>query len=84
MPDNPEGNNIFRSQSLNTVMQEMWIYDRQGRVMAHCTGVDCGWDGRDLNGNPCQQGAYVYIINYTTTHNPRQTQSMHGTVTLIR
>lgn len=84
MPDNPEGNNIFRSQSLNTVMQEMWIYDRQGRVMAHCTGVDCGWDGRDLNGNPCQQGAYVYIINYTTTHNPRQTQSTHGTVTLIR
>lgn len=84
MPDNPEGNNIFRSSSLNTVMQEMWIYDRQGRVVAHCTGVDCGWDGRDLNGNPCQQGAYVYIINYTTTHNPRQTQSTHGTVTLIR
>lgn len=84
MPDNPEGNNIFRSQSLNTVMQEMWVYDRQGRVVAHCTGVDCGWDGRDLNGKPCQQGSYVYIINYTTTNNPRQTQSAHGTVTLIR
>ncbi len=84
MPDNAEGNNIFRSQSLNVEMQEMWVYDRAGRVVAHCSGVDCGWDGRDLNGNPCPQAAYVYIINYTTKDKPRQTQSAHGTVTLIR
>lgn len=85
MPDDPsENNNIFSSHSLNTEQQEMWIYDRSGRLVAHCSGVDCGWDGRDLKGNPCPQGAYVYVIKYTTVFEPKLTLSKHGTVTLIR
>ena len=85
MPDDPsDNNNIFSSRSINTEQQEMWIYDRSGRLVAHCSGVDCGWDGRDLKGNPCPQGAYVYVIKYTTVFEPKQTLSKHGTVTLIR
>lgn len=85
MPDAPsDNNNIFSSRSINTEQQEMWIYDRSGRLVAHCSGVDCGWDGRDLKGNPCPQGAYVYVIKYTTVFEPKQTLSKHGTVTLIR
>lgn len=83
-PDDPAGNNIFSSRSVNTEQQEMWIYDRSGRLVAHCAGVDCGWDGRDLKGNPCPQGAYVYVIKYTTVFQPRQTLSKHGSITLIR
>ena len=84
MPDDPSGNNIFKSQSVETEKQEMWVYDRAGRLVAHCAGVDCGWDGRDLNGNPCPQGAYVYVIKYTTGFQPAQTITKHGSVTLIR
>lgn len=84
MPDDMGNNNLFRSYSVNTDQQEMWIYDRAGRIVAHCRGVGCGWDGRDLNGNPCPQGAYVYVVKYTTTENPRTTMSKHGSVTLIR
>ena len=84
MPDDQSSNNIFRSSSVNTEQQEMWVYDRNGRLVAHCAGVDCGWDGRDLQGNPCPQGAYVYVIKYTTKYQPTQTLTKHGAVTLIR
>jgi len=84
MPDDQGGNNIFRSRSTATLLQEMWVYDRSGRLVAHCEGVDCGWDGRDLKGNPCPQGAYVYVIKYTTMFQPKQTITKHGSVTLIR
>ncbi len=84
MPDDQSGNNIFSSRSTATKLQEMWIYDRSGRLVAHCEGVDCGWDGRDLRGNPCPQGAYVYVIKYTTIFQPKQTITKHGSVTLIR
>lgn len=84
MPEDPSGNNLFHSVSMHTEQQEMWVYDRMGRVVGHCKGVDCGWDGRDMDGNMCPQGAYVYIINYTTEYHPKQTVRKHGSVTLIR
>ena len=84
MPEDPSGNNLFHSVSMHTEQQEMWVYDRMGRVVGHCKGVDCGWDGRDMDGNLCPQGAYVYIINYTTEYHPKQTVRKHGSVTLIR
>ena len=84
MPDEPSNNNIFKSHSIATEQQEMWIYDRNGRLVAHCAGVDCGWNGRDLKGNPCPQGAYVYVIKYTTVFQPMKTLTKHGSVTLIR
>lgn len=84
MPDDPGNNNIFRSYSVNTISQEMWIYDRAGRIVAHCQGVGCGWDGRDVNGNPCPQGGYVYVVKYSTKDEPHKTMSKHGSVTLIR
>lgn len=84
MPDEASNNNIFKSHSIATEQQEMWIYDRNGRLVAHCAGVDCGWNGRDLKGNPCPQGAYVYVIKYTTVFQPTKTLTKHGSVTLIR
>lgn len=84
MPDEASNNNIFKSHSIATEQQEMWIYDRNGRLVAHCAGVDCGWNGRDLKGNPCPQGAYVYVIKYTTVFQPMKTLTKHGSVTLIR
>ena len=83
-PDNPTGNNLFGSVSTKTLYQEMKIYNRRGELVFDCEGVDCAWDGRDLNGNQCIQGAYVYIIRYTNVYEPQNTQVLTGTVTLIR
>lgn len=83
-PDNPTGNNLFSSVSTKTLRQEMKIYNRRGEMVFECTGVDCAWDGRDLRGEPCVQGAYVYVIRYTNEYEPKQTKVLTGTVTLIR
>lgn len=83
-PDNPAGNNLFASVSTKTLRQEMIIYNRRGEMVYHCEGVDCAWDGRDLNGNPCVQGAYVYVIRYTKEFEPDLTKVVTGSVTLIR
>lgn len=83
-PDNPAGNNRFGSVSIQTNQQEMLIYNRQGELVFRCDQPDCQWDGRDLNGNPCTQGSYVYIIRYSTTYEPHKTRVRKGTVTLLR
>ncbi|MDY6371290.1 MAG: gliding motility-associated C-terminal domain-containing protein [Bacteroidales bacterium] len=83
-PDNPAGNNTFGSVSTQTLQQEMLIYNRFGEMVFRCDTPDCQWDGRDLNGNPCIQGAYVYIIRYTTSYQPNKTLLRKGTVTLLR
>ncbi len=83
-PDNPSGNNLFSSISSKTLRQEMIIYNRRGEMVFRCEGVDCAWDGRDLNGKPCIQGAYVYVIRYTNEFEPNQTKVLTGSVTLLR
>ena len=83
-PDNPAGNNLFGSVSLRTLTQEMHVYNRRGELVHYCNTPDCKWDGRDLHGQPCVQGAYVYIIRYTTEFEPSRTHVRKGTVTLLR
>lgn len=83
-PDDPAGNNTFGSVSTKTLQQEMIIYNRRGEMVFRCEGVDCAWDGRDMDGNPCVQGAYAYIIRYTNEFNPKKTIIRKGSVTLLR
>ena len=41
------------------------------------------WDGT-YKGAPCPQGAYVYLITYTTVSQPSHPQRVKGTVLLLR
>lgn len=84
MPDNPDGNNRFGSVSIRTLQQQMLIYDRTGRLVFSCDEPDCQWDGRDRQGRPCPQGAYVWVIRYTNQYDPASTHVRKGTVTLLR
>ena len=83
-PDNNTGNNLFGSISKNTLSEEMMIFNRHGELVYKCDKVDCTWDGKDLNGNACPQGTYVYIIRYISVFEPDREQVLKGTVTLIR
>ncbi|MBR1851038.1 MAG: gliding motility-associated C-terminal domain-containing protein [Bacteroidales bacterium] len=84
LPDDAAGNNIFRISTTQTNNLECFIYNRNGLLVGHFEGVNGSWDCRDLNGNPCPQGTYVYVIRYNTIFNPTQTQLRKGTITLIR
>ena len=84
-PENTtDNNNLFGAVTRNALTQEMLIYNRRGELVYQCAEVDCTWDGRDLNGQACPQGSYVYIIRYTDTFEPDRTHVLRGTVTLIR
>lgn len=83
-PDDPAGNALFAPVSTGTLTQVMYIYNRYGMLVYHCEGLDCAWDGRDRDGNPCRQDAYAYVIRYTNKYKPDQTVTRKGAVTLIR
>lgn len=61
---------------------EIYIYNREGLLVHHSEDHTALWDGTDLNGRPCVQGAYVYWYRYTT--NNLGWHEGHGTVTLLR
>ena len=74
-------NNRFGPIGHNVTDYELWIYDRRGNLVFHCTDVTEMWDGT-CNGAPCRQESYTYTCRYTTPTNDRL--SMTGTVTLLR
>ena len=63
---------------------KIWIFNRQGLLVAHLDGADAEWDGRSAGGTPCPQGAYVYHLQYHSTFSPNQLHTQTGTILLIR
>lgn len=62
---------------------EIYIYNREGLLVYHGNDPTAMWDGTDLNGRPCVQGAYVYWYRYAT-NDLGSWHEGHGTVTLLR
>ncbi|MBR4773957.1 MAG: gliding motility-associated C-terminal domain-containing protein [Bacteroidales bacterium] len=79
-----ENNSLFGSISNHLIKEETLIYNRRGELVFKCNEIDCTWDGTDLSGAPCPQGSYVYVIRYITEYDPRTTQLLKGSVTLLR
>jgi gliding motility-associated-like protein len=79
-----ETNNTFHAYTNNVLVDyEIFIYNRQGALVFHSVDPHEGWDGF-CNGEPCPQGAYVYIATYKRDDGSTRTMSQKGTVTLIR
>ena len=70
--------------TLEITYYEIWIYNRQGLLVYHGTDINQPWDGNDLNGNSCPQGAYVYHYVYSCTQDPDRKHPGDGTVMLLR
>lgn len=70
--------------TLEMTYYEIWIYNRQGMLVYHGTDINQPWDGVDLHGNACPQGAYVYHYVYSCTQDPERKHPGDGTVTLLR
>ena len=81
---NQESNAHWQLIGMQVENLTVWIYNRQGNLVYIYSGIDGSWDGSDLNGNACQQGAYVYKAEYNTLLHRERKQTITGTILLIR
>ena len=78
-----ESNALFAPRLLGIIDFEMWIYDRHGVLIFHTQSADDPWDGT-YQGALCPTGSYVYRCRYRDISTPNGSQSLTGTVTLLR
>lgn len=82
-PDRDGRNDIFKPIIMCPVETfHMRIIGRWGNVVYDSDNMEAGWNGWNKN-IPCDQGVYVYVIEYRSGATKRQ-QMLHGNVTLIR
>ncbi len=79
-----EENPYFFVKGIGITSLHVEIYNRQGVLVARWDGIDGHWDGTDLHGELCPQGAYMYVAKWTTVINPMNPERKRGTVMLIR
>ncbi len=84
-PDNDGLNDLFMAKGKNIDQFIMYIYDKWGMPIYNTDDISTGWDGTK-NGNPCPEGVYVYLIDYTGIYpdNQASATNISGTLTLIR
>ena len=82
-PGSEDENARFRLYSVNTYEYfHIYIYNRQGMIIYSSDDPAFEWDGTK-DGEPCDQGAYVYVCNYRKP-GTQTLKSITGTITLIR
>lgn len=77
-------NNRFRAQLRGVVESRLTVFNREGLTVFTTDDPATGWDGRNTNGQPCPQGAYVYRLDYRAVDHPEAWKRQVGTVTLLR
>lgn len=64
-PNGDKYNNGFIGKGVNINEYEMWIFDRWGNEIYHCTSLNDPWDGRVQNGASgeiAQIDTYVWVV----------------------
>ncbi|MGP8215425.1 MAG: PKD domain-containing protein, partial [Bacteroidia bacterium] len=77
-------NDGFIGKGVNILTYEMWIFDRWGMLLYHCTSMSEPWNGtvQGGSGGICQEDTYVWLIDITDVfHNQHR---YIGRVTLIK
>lgn len=82
-PDRDD-NNLFIVRGIGVLQAELRIYNRRGMLVFYTDDFNQPWDGRNLNGEPCPTGSYVWHLRYTTVVLPGAFQEEKGAVLLIR
>jgi gliding motility-associated-like protein len=76
-------NNKFYVGHYYIDQMEVSLFTRQGQLVYTFKDKDDTWDGT-YNGVLCPQGAYVYVIRYTSIRHPKSWLIKKGTVVLVR
>lgn len=63
-PNNDGVNDILgiHPESRKVTVQQMVVYDSNGKVVFEESGIGSGWDGNDQAGNQCPEGAYILTV----------------------
>jgi gliding motility-associated-like protein len=86
-PNNDGVNEVFLARSSDlTIKFQMYIYSRNGLLIFQTDDISAGWDGRDLKGEMCNSGVYVWKVVYQGDgiKSPGVEKTQSGVVTLIR
>jgi gliding motility-associated-like protein len=79
-----DDNNLWFVATSDILKLQVWIYNRQGNLVATYDQLDGRWDGHNLAGQECPQGSYVYKAQYRTRVHPERLMEKTGTILLIR
>ena len=79
-----DDNNLFRIRGVGILQAEVRIFNRHGMLVFYSTDFTEPWDGRNIAGEPCPTGNYVWHIRYVTVTRPGSFQEESGVVLLIR
>ncbi|NUM49657.1 MAG: gliding motility-associated C-terminal domain-containing protein [Flavobacteriales bacterium] len=81
-PNNDGSNDVFNVKLSNMQVFHLIIVDRFGVTVFETTNTEITWNGNDLNGSPCKNGTYSYVIKAVGTDN--KTHNTNGTIQLLR
>ena len=76
-------NREFKIFGIGLLDVDVSIFDRNGTLICRYDGMESSWNGT-AKGHECQQGSYVYLIEYSTTDKPQYRRRKTGTVMLVR
>lgn len=81
--NNDNLNDTFKIIVQGGIVEEGYILNRWGNVIAEFSENQLSWDGTDMkSGLPVQDGVYTYIVYFKPANDVRETY--HGFVTVIR
>jgi gliding motility-associated-like protein len=82
-PNNDNFNNTFHPIEMECVEAPILsVYNRWGIKVFETNDLKTGWDGYK-NGNPCSEGTYYWILDYTQSRN-KENIRLNGFLSLIR
>lgn len=81
-PNNDGHNDFFLAKGVGVRTVVIDLYDRWGVHLKRLEGLEVGWNGTNKNGNPVQEGVYVYVV-HAVLNDGREFDKV-GTVTLFR
>jgi gliding motility-associated-like protein len=81
-PNGDGKEDLFAFNSQFIANMEVIIFDKKGRTIYKCNGINCKWDGKNQQGKLSQEGIYYYIINAEGTDGKKYDQK--GSIQLIR
>lgn len=82
-PNNDLTNDTFEIVVQGGIVEEGYVLNRWGSIIAKFNETQLTWDGTDLkSGLPVQDGVYTYVIYFKPAYETRK--MYHGFVTVIR
>ena len=85
-PNNDGTNDTYNIMAYGTEYVRLMIFSRWGEKVFETTDpVNIGWDG-NYNGQPCEVGAFTYVIDYKLNFGPpyKRLGQLRGQILLVR